>query len=76
MPTKRVRRAPRRIGGGVPQWVPDLVDRGVEPPTNSDAEVAYVGWLFFDEAVPGLPPAELDEGWAIRSKIKRKRKVA
>jgi hypothetical protein len=76
MPTKRRKIPPRRIGGGTPQWARDLVERGVEPPTNSEAEVAYVGWLFFDESVPGLPPAESDEGWQIRSKIKRKRKSA
>jgi hypothetical protein len=76
MPTKRRKIAPGRIGGGVPQWAMDLVERGIEPESGSEAEVAYCGWLFFDESVAGLPPSESDEGWQIRSKIKRKRKSA
>ena len=76
MPTKRRKIPPRRIGGGVPEWAKRLVEHGEEPPTNSEAEVQYCGWLFWDEVISGLPPSESDEGWRIRSKIKRRRKVA
>jgi hypothetical protein len=45
----------------VPEWVKDLVEHGIEPPLNTQAECDYVAWSFWDAAVPGLPPADSPE---------------
>jgi hypothetical protein len=71
MPTKRVRRGPRRIGAAVPGWVRRLIEHGEEPPLNTDAETAYVGWYFWNEPVPGLPDADSAAGQAIRDRIRQ-----
>ena len=78
MPTKRVRRGPRRIGGAVPQWVRDLVERGVQPEPGDDGADGFFGWYFCGDEVVGLPLADSPEGQRIvaRMKPRRRRRAA
>jgi hypothetical protein len=76
MATKRKRLPRYRIGRDMPEWAVRLVELREEPPMNSQDDIAYFGWLFCDEPVVGLPPSESDEGWAIRHRVKSKRRSA
>jgi hypothetical protein len=68
--TKRRKIGPRRFGREVPEWVQRLLEHGVEPEKGTDASIAYFGWLFCDETVPGLPPAESPEGGRIQHRAR------
>ena len=64
MGTKRLRLAPRRINQPVPQWAQRLLV-GERPPQDTDAGGEFFGWMFLGDDVPGLPPADTDEGAAL-----------
>ena len=77
MPTKRVRRGPRRIGGAVPQWVRDLLERGIQPEPEDENSGEFFGWYFCGDPIVGLPMAESEEGQKITARMKpRKRSAA
>jgi hypothetical protein len=66
--TKRRRIAPRRLGR-MPTWAERLL-AGELPPTNSDEHQALIGWLYFEDQVPGLPPGDSADAWRIWSTAK------
>jgi hypothetical protein len=70
--TKRRKIGPRAINRAVPNWVQRLVEHGEEPLLGSEGEIDLVGWLFWGEPVPGLPPIDTPEGWAIWDRRKRR----
>jgi hypothetical protein len=55
----------------MPEWARRLVELGEEPTDGAD-EASYCAWLFWDEHVPGLPPADSPEGQAIIAPIRAK----
>jgi hypothetical protein len=78
MTTKRRKIAPRRIGGAVPQWARDLVERGIQPEPGDEGADGFFGWYFCGDEVVGLPLADSPEGAAIvaRMKTRRRRRAA
>jgi hypothetical protein len=61
--TKRRRIAPRRIGQ-TPLWARRLM-AGQLPPNDTDEHAELVGWLYFGEEIPGLPPGDSADAWHI-----------
>jgi hypothetical protein len=56
MATKRRKLPHVRINERVPDWARKFVETGEEPPDDGGRDRdQYVGWLFWDEHVPGLP---------------------
>lgn len=60
MPTNRVRRS--RYRQTAPTWATTLRETGHWPKEGDIDRAAFIGWLFFGEAVEGLPEAESSEG--------------
>ena len=65
MATKRRKLAPQRIGGAMPQWARDLVERCIEPASGTRDEVEFCDWLFWGEPIGGLNAAASPEGQEI-----------
>jgi hypothetical protein len=61
MPTKRRKRPPLRINEPVPPWAARLL-AGEQPDRESEDGLAFFGWLFLGDRVPGLPDPETPEG--------------
>jgi hypothetical protein len=67
MPTNRRRRVRGLIDRNVPEWAVRLVNEGVAPQAGEDGCGEWFGWLYCNDAVPGLPPSDSPEGeqlWA------------
>jgi hypothetical protein len=64
MPTNRVRRTRYRVEERVPLWAKELLS-GVPPERGSEDDVAYFGWRFCNEPVPGLPDADSRAGYQL-----------
>jgi hypothetical protein len=71
MPTKRTKLGPRRKLD-VPAWVVRFVDEGIVPEHDTADHDQWVGWYFFREDVPGLPPADSDEGRLLVARERRR----
>ena len=64
MPTNRTRRRRPRLETKPPGWALRLL-KGECPERDSEDGHTYFGWLYFDDPVPGLPPADSAEGRAL-----------
>jgi hypothetical protein len=62
VPTKRTKVAPRRINRDTPEWAERYAKTGEKPPYDTPDHDQWIGWYFFRGEVPGLPPADSDEG--------------
>jgi hypothetical protein len=61
MPTKRRKIPPRRLRQRS-DWVERYLATGEEPPDDGGRDRdEFLGWLFFDEPIPGLPAPWSDE---------------
>jgi len=56
MPTNRTRRT-RKPKEQPAQWVEIFLTTGEAPEKGTPAYCEYLGWKFFNEQCPGLPPA-------------------
>jgi hypothetical protein len=63
MPTNRRRRVRGLIDSNVQPWVADWLN-GIDPPVNSEADIALTEWLFWAAPIAGLPPFATVEGRA------------
>jgi hypothetical protein len=59
---RKARVPKRRRAGG--EWV-EQFKAGTRPEYGTPEHDEFVGWTYFAEPVPGLPPAESDEGRAL-----------
>jgi hypothetical protein len=77
MPTTRRRRTRQPITAGT-GWVVRYLLTDEEPPEGTPDHDAFLGWRFFGERVPGLPPslteADAAELQRLKAKVRRQAK--
>lgn len=65
MPTTRRKITRNRVKQSAPDWVAAFRDHQQAPPDGSEGRDSFIGWLFFDEPVPGLPEPDSREAYAL-----------